>query len=211
MTTHRQDVGARAPGRQRETGSVGDQPGRWIGGVVGGLLSSFVAVVAVAIRGTPAELDLWRIELEGFVGIGLAGIPIGFVLGRALMPFARSAGWRRALVAGAAVGLLAPPLGAIELVGLAMIDGGIGGFGGDTVTAMLVTLVYILPAGLVVSYVAAIATLPVGLAWAVVVRLLPERLLRRLRMPHPVTRLGARHAIVGAAVLAIVIRILTLV
>jgi hypothetical protein len=55
-------------------------------------------------------------DLESLAMVGLLGVPIGFVLGQAAFPWARDGGWRHAAVIGLALGWVAPPLGAFEIV-----------------------------------------------------------------------------------------------
>jgi hypothetical protein len=114
---------------------------------------------------------------EYLKGIALGGLPIGFLGGRALLPAARSGGWMTALAVGIGFGMIAPPLGAIEviLVGMLPFSNATSGFD-DNVTGFLV----LLPLALVYSYVVVVLTIPAGLLWGVMVRAIPEHLLRSL-------------------------------
>jgi ascorbate-specific PTS system EIIC-type component UlaA len=118
---------------------------------------------------------------ESLLGVGLGGLPIAFLGGRALLPAARSGGWRTALAVGVAFGLIAPPLGAIEVVavGLLPFSGATSGFS-DNATGFLL----ILPLALAYSYMVVVLTVPAGLLWALIVRAIPDRSLERLRIGH---------------------------
>jgi ascorbate-specific PTS system EIIC-type component UlaA len=111
---------------------------------------------------------------EYLKGIALGGLPIGFFGGRALLPAARSGGWMTALAVGFGFGMIAPPLGAIEVVLAAMLpfSNATSGFD-DNVTGFLV----LLPIALVYSYVVVILTIPAGLLWSLMVRAIPDHLL----------------------------------
>lgn len=161
--------------------------GRWIGGALGASASLIAAMVAGAAAGLePPVLTIDWVE------IGLLGIPIGFVLGRQLMPTARSGGWGTALRIGLALGLAAPPLGALEiLIGWALVPSGHG------VTAPGLGVVVLLPIAVPLSYLAVVMTVPVGLAWAVAVRLVPARLLERAAAPRWLGGVGFWRAIIG--------------
>ena len=171
-------------------------PGRWLGGLVGGLVSLGVAAVGLVAGGAPSDgalLDLGG----GFFGIGLLGVPIGVLVGRALLPAARGGGLGRGLLVGLGFGLIAPPLGAIEIVvGSLWPTANSTGDVGEATLGMLV----LLPIAIVYSFVALVATVPAGLAWALLVRVIPAAILRRLEMPDPVSRLGARHALLVAVI-----------
>ena len=82
-----------------------------------------------------------------------------------------------ALAVGIGFGMMAPPLGAIEviLVGMLPFSNATSGFD-DNVTGFLV----LLPLALVYSYVVVVLTIPAGLLWGVMVRAIPEHLLRSL-------------------------------
>src|SRR5215208_5059226 len=140
-----------------------DHPGRWVGGAFGALLSLAAAAVASVV--VPGRTGDGVIGLD-WSAIGLLGIPIGFVLGRELLPMARSAGWGRAIGTGMLLGWAAPPLGAVEiLAGSRLLD--LGNL--STSMAGPVTLV-LLPVAVPISFVAVFMTIPVGIAWGVVVR-----------------------------------------
>ncbi len=180
------------------TDNGGDQanPGRWVGGAVGALVCLGIIgvgqVLAVAAN-TASSSGPFR--PDGFTTLGLGGLPIAILGGRALLPAARSGGWRTALTFGLVLGFLAPPLGAIEIVAVAMLpgSGATSGFG-DNAAGFL----FLLPIGLVYSYVVVVLTVPAGLAWAVAARAIPQSVLRRFEVPRPLRRFGARHALLVA-------------
>ena len=184
---------SRAPARSAATASSvspGDQPGRWVGGFIGALTSMFAAVISsqVTTNGPLFGADSWPI-------IGLLGMPVGFALGRALLPVARAEGWRRAVSTGMLLGWIAPPLGAIEILGgfrlLDLADS-------DSTLNGPVALV-LLPLAIPISFVAIFMTIPVGIAWGVLVRLVPDDILVALRVPPPLDRFGVRHAVLVTA------------
>jgi hypothetical protein len=175
-----------------------DHPGRWVGGLIGAIASIVVAVVASAAGWTLDWFD------EGFVFvIGLLGMPVGFILGRAAFPSARADGWRDAVGMGVLIGFAAPPLGAVVLVlGSGALDG-VSGFGSCLPPVLLASLLlmYAIP----FSFIAVVVTIPAGLLWGVAARAVPDRWLRAARMPAPIARLGVRHAaLVATAVLVAV-------
>ena len=99
-----------------------DHPGRWLGGLDRGAVSLVFAAATVS-RGASTPVDV-----ESLVMVGLLGAPVGFVLGRAALPWVRAGGWGLAVVVGMALGWAAPPLGALEIVlGDADADGVVGG------------------------------------------------------------------------------------
>lgn len=164
-----------------------DHPGRWVGGLIGALSSLAAALVVNVVVDAPAIL-----EWDSWSAIGLLGIPIGFILGRELLPMARGAGWGRALATGMLLGWVAPPLGAVEILGgsrlleLGNLSNSIGG---------PVALV-LLPIAIPVSFIAIFITIPVGIAWAILLRLVPDDTLVALRVARPLERFGVRHALV---------------
>jgi hypothetical protein len=172
-----------------------DVPGRWVGGAMGALASLVAAGVA-------AQLDIassGRAGLDSWTRIGLLGIPIGFALGRYFLPYARSAGWRRALSAGLLLGSIAPPLGAIEILGGATLVPGVASGIGSVAPLVL------LPIALPVSYFAIVMTLPAGIGWGLAVRLVPDQWFVRLRVPAPIERLGIRHVALLAIASAVIV------
>ena len=173
-----------------------DHPGRWLGGAIGALSSLGAALVGMVIL---AEKQRGGGTYDP-VGIALLGIPIGWILGRQLFPMARS-GWRSALGAALLVAVAAPPLGAIEILSGAVFQSNASiGLGSSTpgLAALL-----LLPIALPFSFVALVVTAPIGLVWALLVGLIPATVPARLRIPHPLDRLGTRHllALAGTAVL----------
>ena len=169
-------------------------PGRWIGGLLGAVASLVSAVVLTAL-----QYGTLGIATEGVAVIGVLGIPIGFVVGRALLPMARGGGWQRAASVGLLLGWIAPPLGAVEILAIAGVAEGMqvnAGCGAPPAVGYLA----LLPLAIPVSFVAVLVTLPVGLLWALLVRAVPDGLLRRLRMPWPIDALGARHLAVLLAI-----------
>lgn len=153
-------------------------PGRWVGGLVGMVACVVTIWVAGAIVAS-SDPEGWATRNglftpENLRGIALGGLPIAFLVGRALLPAARSGGWLTALGIGFVFGLIAPPLGAIEVVVLAMLplSGSTSGFE-DSVTGFL----FLLPIALVYSYVVVVLTVPAGLLWGLIVRATPAHLL----------------------------------
>ena len=182
------------PATGEATAEAEDHPGRWIGGVIGAVASLLVGGVATLLGGSLGWTDDATLLF-----IGLLGMPVGFVLGRAAMPSARSDGWREAIGMGLLIAFAAPPLGAIELMLGGGVLGDVSGFGGCDVPPVLaasVLLMYAAP----FSFIAVVLTIPAGIVWGLAVRLLPETWLRRARMPRPIAALGVRHLVALAAV-----------
>jgi hypothetical protein len=178
-----------------------DHPGRWLGGVIGGLTSLLVAVLLLLAE-RPSD-DPPPVLIGSDASIALLGIPIAFALGRAAFPSIRAGRCRWALAAGVLIGLAAPPLGALEIVlgpFLLPIDPG---------TSDQLALVVFLPVALVFSYLAAWITIPVGLLTALAIRAMPTGLPERLRASDVVARFGVRHAIVAAVIWGIAIQAVT--
>ena len=150
--------------------------GRWVGGLVGVAACLAVSVVAGMVAGfherRRSGQRLRRFDPNGLAWIAIGGLPIAFIGGQALLPAARSGGWLAALAVGFVFGLVAPPLGAIEVVFASMLpfSGSTSGFG-DNVGGLL----FVLPIAVVYSYVVVVLTVPAGLLWALVVRAIPER------------------------------------
>jgi hypothetical protein len=175
-----------------------DRPGRWLGGVVGALTSAAAAGVLFRISG---ETDPTK---DGATVVALLGIPIAFALGRALLPEVRSGGWGWALCIGVAVGLIAPPIGAVViLLGPALFPPGV--VSPDFNAFNLA----ILPIALPFSYIAVPITIPVGLVWAAIARWLPEADLSTQRAPGWLERLGVRHAVVALVTWAVVVQVIS--
>ena len=113
--------------------------GRWVGGLVGMAACVAITLVAVLIArfttGDDPNGNDGLFDPNGLLWIAIGGLPIAFLGGRALLPAARSGGWMTALGIGFVFGLVAPPLGAIEvvLVGLLPFSGATSGFD-DNVT-----------------------------------------------------------------------------
>lgn len=106
---------------------------------------------------------------------------------------------------GLAIGSVAPPLGLVVITWLGLVLPGTGlGPSPFTSTGLLI-IVLAIP----YSFVALILTLPVGLLWGVLVRLVPVGLPARLRAPRPLERIGVRHLAVAAAALAVVVALTT--
>jgi hypothetical protein len=180
-----------------------DQPGRWLGGAIGALTSLGAALVGMQI------LDEEQRGSGTYdpVGIALLGIPIGWILGRQLFPMARS-GWRSALGAAVLVAIAAPPLGAIEILSGAVFQTN-ASIGLGSSTPGLAALI-LLPIAIPFSYVALVVTAPVGLVWAVLVRLVPPSVPARLRVPRPLERLGTGHLLGVAAAAGVVAQLVRL-
>jgi hypothetical protein len=90
--------------------------------------------------------------------------------------------------------LLAPPLGAVELLAAGIVWPATSG----SVSGLWV--VVLLPYALVFSFVALVMTVPAGIAWAIVARAVPDGAVNALRMPAPFDRLGLRHALLAAVI-----------
>ena len=128
-------------------------PGRWVGGLAG--------VVACVVTGlAAAAIGNSFLSPSGLVPLVIGGLPIAFLCGRALLPAARSGGWLEAFGVGLIFGMIAPPLGAIEviLIGLLALPGG--------TTGLDAGYLVLLPVVLLFSYVVAVLTVPAGLIWA---------------------------------------------
>lgn len=181
-----------------ESSSPADRPGRWVGGLIG-----VVTFLAAALIGGLAAESPGILSWYSCSAIGLLGMPIGFILGRELLPMARGAGWGRALNTGMLLGWIAPPLGAIEILGgsrlldLANLNNSMAG---------PITLV-LLPVAIPLSFMAIVMTIPLGLAWGVLVRLVPDDVLTALRVPRPLERVGIRHALVLIAAALILLEL----
>jgi hypothetical protein len=184
---------ASAEPAERSDVRAADHPGRWLGGVIGAVLS--LAAALVASRVAPEASDFSYLGLE-WTQIGLLGIPIGFALGRQMLPMARSGGWGGAVAAGLALGLAAPPLGAIEILAT---PGLFGASGGSSSLGSLAALL-LLPIAVPFSFVAVVMTVPVGVAWGLMTRLVPVAWLHALRAPEWLAAFGIRHALIVIAV-----------
>jgi len=175
-----------------------DHPGRWVGGLIGTAVSLVFAAATILVgRVTP-------VDVESLVMVGLLGAPVGFVLGRAALPWVRAGGWGHAVVVGIALGWAAPPLGALEIVlGMGMLEGVAGesavlSCDVPGLIAGPLLLMYAVP----VSFIAIVATIPLAVVWGPATRALPDRLLAPARMPRRVAALGVRHL---AAIVLIVL------
>ena len=179
-----------------------DHPGRWVGGALGVTASLAVAIGAVGI-GAASDLGSGWID-PGFIAfVGVLGAPIGWVLGRSAFPLARDGGWAQALAVGSGVAVVAPPLGGVAWLVFALIEDAAGpaDCGSSPLSAVLL-LPFIVPW----SYLALVATVPAGLVWAVLARLVPAASLASARMPPLISRLGTRHLLaVGALAIALVV------
>jgi len=186
--------------RDQEAAISPDHPGRWLGGAAGALASLAVGLAARVLGLVSANS-----EPSSSLEIGLLGMPVGFVLGRAFFPGARSGGWSWALLVGAGIGLVAPPLGAIEIM-----------LGPALLPPDLATSAYSVPAAVVFlliaipfSYIAVVLTIPAGLVWATLVWLIPQDVPPRLRVPKAVERLGVRHAVALLLAWGLVVQVAT--
>jgi hypothetical protein len=179
-----------------------DHPGRWVGGALGVTASLAVAIGAVGI-GAASDLGSGWIDPEFIASVGILGAPIGWVLGRAALPLARDGGWAQALAVGFGVALVAPPLGGLAWLVVALIEDAAGpaDCGSSPLSAVLL-LPFILPW----SYLALVATVPAALLWGVLARLVPAASLAAARMPPLVSRLGTRHLLaVGGLAIALIL------
>ena len=169
--------------------AIVDHPGRWLGGAIGAAASLLAALVAALVSSGEARDGLMSLTSDWFE-IGLLGIPIGFALGRQLLPTARSGRWGSAVMTGVGLGLAAPPLGAIEiLLGWGLVP--TNGVGSPPGLGILVLLPFAVP----LSFAAVVMTIPVGIAWAVTVRLASPTLLERVAAPAWRAAIGIRHAL----------------
>jgi hypothetical protein len=165
-------------------------PGRWLGGLVGALVAAGVSGIGLVL-GPDTDAGIVFLSDGALVELGLFGVPIGFLVGRALLPAARAEGIGWALLVGLGFGVIAPPLGAIEIVLAALWPGATSTGVGDTA----IGLVALLPIAMAYSFVAAVVTLPAGIAWTLLVRAIPDAAFPAFEMPRAIARLGARHAI----------------
>ena len=133
-----------------------DAPGRWLGGFIGGALSLAFALMAPLV-GEPSDAF---VDFGMWQWVGLLGIPVGFIIGRAFLPAARSADWRHAAVVGIGLGWLAPPLGAPLAVSFFAGDGWV-----CDPTRIVAVAIAILPFAVVISFIAVIVTIPIGIVW----------------------------------------------
>ena len=142
-------------------------PGRWVGGLAG-VVACVITVFAAAILSSSFA------DPSSLVLLVVGGLPIAFLGGRALLPVARSGGWLEAFAVGLIFGLIAPPLGALEviLVGLLALPG--------STTGLEPGYLVLLPIVLVFSYAVAFLTVPAGLIWALIVRAIPKHVLESM-------------------------------
>lgn len=177
-----------------ETALAAPFPGRWVAGAIGSLVSAAVALAAFAYQILVDEPGAGLVAL-----ICALGIPVAFVVGRELAPKVYAGTMSDALGVGLLFGVMAPPLGALEIfVGPLVVPTAI-----DPVTIPPYVAFLLIALGF--SYIAAVITVPVGLLWAIAVRRLPPDLPARLAVPSPLDRLGVRHAIlilIGSILLA---------
>ena len=192
------DVASPAVTVHPPTAETQDHPGRWVGGVIGAVASVVVAGVASIAGWVMGALDDGTI-----LSVGVLGMPVGFVLGRAALPSAREDGWWNAVGMGLLIAFAAPPLGAIELVLGGGALGDVSRFGGCDVPPVLaasVLLMYAIP----FSFIAVVLTIPAGIVWALATFVVPDGWLRRARMPRPIAALGVRHLVILATVAVVV-------
>ena len=146
-------------------------PGRWVGGLVG-------VVVCVITGLATAVIGYGFLSPSSLVPIVIGGLPIALLGGYALLPAARSGGWLEAFAVGLIFGMIAPPLGAMEVILVALLPSW-----GRT-TGFDVGYLGLLPIALLFSYVAAVMTVPAGLLWALIARAIPEKVLRSVDLGH---------------------------
>lgn len=150
-----------------------DRSGRVLGGLLGALVSLAVAGVGLVVR-APSDGGI-RFDIDRLVGLGLLGVPVGFVLGYAACNAVRSTGWRGALGIGVGIGFVAPPLGAIEILLIAGISAALDIARTGAPTVSLVAPLLLLVYAVAFSFIAVVVTIPAGIAWALAVRGLSER------------------------------------
>jgi hypothetical protein len=162
-----------------------DRPGRWVGGALGAIVSLSGAGLAHILETGSSS------QLRPITTICLLGVPIAFVLGRQLLPSARRDGWRHAVVIGLLFGWAAPPLGAAEITLGPLVAPWLA----DTVGITPVEALALFAIAIPFSFLAVFVTLPVGVAWGVLARLLPDGMIEGLRAPAWLERVGLRHSI----------------
>jgi len=147
-------------------------PGRWVGGLIGAIvcLGVYLAAVSSIPNGSSSGGGFFSWDFLTMVGVG--GLPIAILGGRALLPAARSGGWLTAIAVGLGFGLLAPPLGGIEVIvfEIAQSAGSSSRSGGDVLSLLALS-----PIVLIYSYVVVVVTVPAGILWALIVRAIPQR------------------------------------
>src|SRR5262245_46388540 len=163
---------------------------RFAGMIVGVLVSFASAWVPFEAVGVPGLL--------GPLGVGLAGAPVGAILGWWLSPGIARSAWRRAIGIGIGAGLLAAPLGLLEYLYIGAVAGAASGpvslfeTGGG--------LIFVAMLGLVYCWFVLPVTIPSGIAAAVIVRGVFSRIASDPD-PPPVT--GFRHAAVVVGLVVI--------
>jgi hypothetical protein len=157
--------------------------------------------IGVLVSFASASVPFDAVGLSGLfgpLGIGLAGAPVAAVLGWWLSPHIASSSWRNAIAIGLGAGLLAPPLGLLELLYLAGLSGLAEGpgRGAETIAGLVVIGMF----GLGYCWVVLPITLPSGIAAALIVRgLLP----RVSWSADPSASIGFRHAVVVLGLIAL--------
>jgi hypothetical protein len=145
-----------------------------IGASVGWVIALGIAVLALMLPG--GSFEIWgrfTIGREAIVGMALLGMPVAIFLGGRLARGLVGANLRRVLERGLAMAILAVVLGALEVtaVGLALeLPKSTAG------PAVFLLVPYFLAAPIVGMIVfgppVLVVTIPAGLAWAAIVRLL---------------------------------------
>jgi hypothetical protein len=164
---------------------------RFTGMMVGILVSFASAFVSFEALGLPG--------LFGPLGVGIAGAPVAALLGWCLSPHIVSGSWRRAGAIGIGAGLLAAPLGLLELLYIAGLSGLASG--PEQISETVAGLVMVGIFGLGYCWVVLPITIPSGFAAALAVRAV---LLRRApTVLHNSSSIRFRHAVIVLALVAL--------
>lgn len=127
--------------------------------------------------------------------LGLIGAPVAALLAWWLTPTVASGSWRHAVGIGLAMGFAAAYLGVLEVAYLSFVEA-LAGSGKGFIAAYFVAM-YGLPYGTVVLPL----TIPCGLIWTLIVRVLLRRSTRATDIGP--SQLGVAHVLVLLAVIAV--------
>jgi hypothetical protein len=145
-----------------------------IGAVVGGTIAFGIAVLGLMLP--DGSFDIWgsvRVDRAAIVGMALFGIPVAIFLGGRLALGLVGANLRRVAERGLTIAVLAVALGAIEVVAVGLALEVPRSTAGPAVLLLLPYLIAAPIVGMVVFGPAVlVVTIPAGLAWAAIVRLL---------------------------------------